>query len=135
MLSTSCHRHLSGVALDGLFCLVGITVAGATPAQDKPQPFRTTTVGVVVDAIVQDRIGHPVPCLSQGDFVLTEDDAVQPITSFRWMGSRDCAGSTTHSGDRSPVAVATGKPPEVTAIVFEELGPIRGMAHRPGVRS
>jgi hypothetical protein len=123
MLSTSCRHHLSDVALDGLFCLVGIAVAGATPAQEKSQPFQTSTVGVVVDAIVQDRHGHPLPCLSQGDFVLTEDGAIQPITSFRWIGSRDCAGSRTPSGDRSPVAVATGKPPDVTAIVFEELGP------------
>src|SRR5262245_54415913 len=58
------------------------------PPADQQQPtptFRTGTDVVRVDVTVIDRRGQPFAALTADDFEITEDDALQPITSFKYV--------------------------------------------------
>ena len=78
-----------------LLCLA--TPAAASPQDQQPtQPFRSGTTTVRVDATVIDRSGRPVSTLTADDFEVREDDAVQPVTSFKFL-----ANTGQPSDDRS----------------------------------
>ncbi len=58
------------------------------PPADQQQPtptFRTGTDVVRVDVTVLDRKGLPHSTLTADDFEVTEDDVLQPITSFKYV--------------------------------------------------
>jgi VWFA-related protein len=95
--------------------------SGRASAQDKTETFRSETVTVIVDATVQDRSGNPLPCLGRSDFTLMEDGVEQELAGFDRIGAPDC--SPLGSSREGPVAIATSTPPEITAIIFHELGP------------
>ena len=79
--------------------LLCVGVLAATPGQDQqqaPQPFRTGTTTVRVDATVIDRSGRPVSTLTADDFEVREDGVVQPVTSFKFL-----ANTGQPSDDRS----------------------------------
>jgi hypothetical protein len=68
--------------------IVAIVVAmaaaspGAQAPARPPAVFRSGTELVTVNVVVRDRSGAVVRGLSQDDFVVTEDDKAQTITSF-----------------------------------------------------
>jgi VWFA-related protein len=90
--------------------------------QDGSQAFRTEAVGVVVDAVVRDAHGRLLRCLSKSDFSVTEDGKEQQIQGFELVGSHACGDPPSNASERKPVAMEATTPPQVTAIVFEELG-------------
>ena len=88
--------RLTAAAAAILLC---VGVLAATPGQDQqqpPQPFRSGTTTVRVDATVIDRSGRPVSTLTADDFEVREDEAVQPVTSFKFL-----ANTGQPSDDRS----------------------------------
>jgi VWFA-related protein len=105
-------------------------IAASLPAEVTAQPpqaqskFRTSALGVVVDATVRDRDGKPIRCLSAPDFEVSEDGVLQQVSSFEAVDVPDCEPAGDRSGPASPPPLARilSTPPPVTALLFEELG-------------
>ena len=65
----------------GVVALWAATPRAQTPAQSSPV-FRTETELVLVNVVVRDKNGAVVRGLTRDDFMVTEDDKPQTITSF-----------------------------------------------------
>ena len=91
--------------------LVAVALAAAPP--DVPPPasgpsgpaaqFPAEATVVVVDAVVLDKSGNAVRDLGPDDFVVKEDGAVQPVTSFREVD----AAAVAEEVEAGPQAVST----------------------------
>lgn len=57
--------------------------AAALNSPQRPEPHPEVNRHVMLDVVVTDKSGHPVPGLLQSDFTLLDDKQPQPITSFR----------------------------------------------------
>jgi len=68
-----------GIGVVAVMALGSATTASQAPQQQQPPVFRGGTNIVRVDVTVTDHHGEPVPGLTAGDFVLTEDGAPQTI--------------------------------------------------------
>lgn len=111
--------------------LLSILIAAPTAAdtagtRQQPERFRTSTAAVVVDVVVHDREGRPVPGLTAHDFAVYEDGVRQTITSFDVVGGP----SRATTGDQNPAAavhsavpLSTQPTPAMVALVFEQLSP------------
>jgi VWFA-related protein len=94
-----------------LFFAIALCVRGASQtASDQPQDvmhsdqvLRTNTRLVVVDVVVTDSKGQPVPDLKAGDFTLLEDGKPQKISGFNFE----------HPGGGPAPAVQAQLPPSV----------------------
>lgn len=88
--------------------------------------FSASTAAVVVDVVVRDESGRPLPGLGAGDFDVYEDGARQRITSFEFVDlsqrpllvGRSSQPAVTRSSESQQVADRA-----VVALVFEELSP------------
>jgi VWFA-related protein len=87
--------RLSLLALGIVCCpilLAQSTSPGAQqPAEKQPPPFvfKTSSRLVVVDVVVTNSKGEPIPDLTADDFVITEDGAPQPVRSFAFQQVRE----------------------------------------------
>jgi len=71
------------------------------PASDAPDSefvLHQTVRRVVVDVIVTDAQGNPVPGLLAGDFHLTEDGKTQTIRQFEWHGAERASERAPQAG-------------------------------------
>jgi VWFA-related protein len=63
--------------------LIGITLLlGSLSAQDAPPLIRSTSRLVLLDVVVTDKTGRPLPGLTKDDFTILENGAPQKIASF-----------------------------------------------------
>lgn len=97
--------------------LAAVAPRAQTAAQPPPAVFRTGTELVLVNVVVRDRTGAIVRGLRQNDFVVTEDDKAQTITSFDF-----------EEPDR---ASADAPLPAVAAVLGTTLPPPRAAAQQP----
>ena len=110
--------------------LAGILIAASTAtghvdARQKPERFRTSTAAVVVDVVVRNGKGEPVPGLTADDFSVYEDGVRQTITSFDAIA--DASTSTLPQSHSSAAQSGPGprneRVPATVALVFEQLSP------------
>ncbi len=73
--------------------------APRSPARETyaPPVFNATTRNVVLDVVVSDSKGHPVPGLTRDDFVIREDDTPQQTRSFEAVTAGAGAASAPHT--------------------------------------
>jgi VWFA-related protein len=100
-------RHLALLALIGSYSciLVAQSTPPATTHQSDQQPpfvFKTSSRLVLVDVVVTNSKGEPVPDLQAEDFLVTENGVPQPVRSFsfqqqaaRERSAPDAAGQKT----------------------------------------
>ena len=109
-----------------LFVIVLTVFAPAPTLGQKPERFKTSTAGVVVDAVVHDRQNHPVPGLRLADFAVYEDGVRQTITAFDAVGeprSADAVDESPSSARLSTAPPTRAPVPATVALVFEQLSP------------
>lgn len=126
--------------------LILILVSSIAPAQQEmisqavdeqrpaPTTLRTTTRLVLIDAVVTDSAGNPVPGLKASDFSLLEDGKAQEIRGFSYHQSKAIGSeSTSPEGPRVPSSTTnetrdvysnsgiTDPAQDLTVIVLDEL--------------
>ncbi len=91
-------------------------VSGAVP---QPPSFPSRVELVMVDVVVTDKAGEPVPDLTAADFALAEEGRPQRIVSFQSVGSAVSAEGTPDAAaePKSP----QGAPGQVFLIVFDDV--------------
>ena len=116
--------------------------SSSAPGSDPVATIRVTTKTVLVDVVVTDSKGHPIPDLRQEDFKISEDGHPQDVGSFRAFTNGDARNdnsSTTSSatpklGAPSPnVFTNRARGPDtgaVTLVLFDMLNtPIQDQAY------
>ena len=107
----------------------GLAVAVNTAAQTPPSPppaaadqpvFRTGTTVVLLDVVIRDKKGRPIPDVTRDEVEVFEEGARQKIEAFRWVETE------------APVEGAAAPPPKapdasrqinLVSLVFDQLGP------------
>ena len=122
----------------GVALVVSIAMpVGSAPQQTAQRAAGTVEAGVravMVDVVVRDKRGQPVQDLSQADFEVLEDGALQTIGSFTRIF--ELPAGTKPATPSAPPASIAGTPtaaagttavahtgPGVTALVFDRLNP------------
>ena len=114
-----------------LLLAAGTTVAGQQPPAPQPPAQRaveadaTNVTAIVVDVVVRDRQGNPVPGLTAGDFEIFEDGVRQDLGSLVAISKppvtpADAATAPAGAPGDTP-GEAASKAPEVIALVFDRL--------------
>src|SRR2546425_8416362 len=94
------------------------TPSQTTPAASPPA-FRTGTAVVLLDVVIRDKKGRPVPATKPDEVEVCEDGARQKVESSRWV-------------EPEPLPVEGNAPPRVpdsarqinlVSLVFDQLGP------------
>ncbi len=97
--------------------------AAQAPRQTAASPpaFRTGTAVVLLDVVIRDKKGRPVPDVKPDEVEVYEDGARQKVESFRWV--------ETAAPPVEGVAAAPSKVPDssrqinLVSLVFDQLGP------------
>ncbi len=116
---TACRNRLRLLSSTFLFASVGlIAVAQAPPpATEPPAPsIRVTTHMVLVDVVVTDKQGNPVPGLHPEDFVVEENGKAQKIASVTTP-----AENAPHAPAQLPLGIYSNRPQ------YRSSGPITVM--------
>jgi VWFA-related protein len=117
-----------------LVSLLALGAASGTPAQDpapgvapeageeEPRTFETGIEQVIVDAVIIDKEGNPVPGITKTDLVVLEDGVRQEVVSFEAVRLPDEPGAAPPPPPRvstnAGVATQRGR---VFVIVFDDL--------------
>jgi VWFA-related protein len=101
----------------------GLALAAATPSAPAPQAaetpvVRTGTAAVLLDVVIRDKKGRPVPDIAASEIEVFEDGVKQKVDGFRWVETE--AIETTAETAASPDA---RRPPNLVSLVFDQLGP------------
>jgi len=115
-------RSVRAGALVAVSLLLALSPAPARPAQataDRPV-VRTGTAAVLLDVVVRDKKGRPVPDIAAGEVEVFEDGVKQAIEGFRWVQTEPVSVETAAATPPGPDA---NRPPNLVSIVFDQLSP------------
>ena len=109
-----------------LLLAAGTSVAAQQPpAQRAVEAEATNVTAVVVDVVVRDKSGNPVPGLTADDFQIFEDGVRQDLGSLTAVTKPPVtpagAPTTVTAAPGEVVGEAARKAPEVIALVFDRL--------------
>src|SRR3954470_18766624 len=93
-------------------------VAEAPP---EPPVVRAGTAAVLLDVVIRDKKGRPVPDVAAGEIEVFEDGVKQTIEGFRWVATEPA--SIEAAAPEPPGGPDTRRPPNLVSIVFDQLGP------------
>ena len=94
-----------------------VILSGAAP---QAPSFPSQVELVMVDVVVTDKAGHPVPDLAATDFALAEGRRPQTIVSFRSVGSAAVSAEGAPGAAAEPKS-PHGAPGQVFLIVFDDV--------------
>ena len=120
------HRPLIGATT---VLVLALSMSGPRAQQRAPGVLSEGVTAVMVDVVVRDRQGEPVPNLTAADFEILENGVPQKIGSFTRISDGDVSAPTAPTAPAAaPGAGGAAAPPVnvgpgVTALVFHELSP------------
>ena len=92
--------------------------APAPPAASPPA-FRTGTAVVLLDVVIRDKKGRPIPDIRPEEVEVYEDGVKQKVESFRWVETEAPVESAAAPAARPDAA----RQINLVSLVFDQLGP------------
>jgi VWFA-related protein len=108
-------------------CALGIAFA-QTPPAERPLA-RTSATEVLLDVSVSDKHGKPLRNLKASDIEVYEDEARQPVTSFRFVSAAEARQLATAAHAQAPAAATPAgsmalRGVSLVCVVFHNLDPV-----------
>jgi len=98
--------------------------AAQAPSQSQPAAsppaFRTGTAVVLLDVVIRDKKGRPVPDVKPDEVEVYEDGARQRVDSFRWVETEPLPVERAAAPSRVP---DSARQLNLVSLVFDQLGP------------
>jgi len=91
------------------------------PAEANPPAFRSGTAVVLLDVVVRDKKGRPVPDIRPEEVEIYEDGARQKIEGFHWVATE--AVPVEGAAAPPPLAPDATRQLNLVSFVFDQLGP------------
>ena len=116
------HRGASpawGVAL-GLALVASLAPPASGQAPPGQPVVRAGTAAVLLDVVIRDKKGRPVPDVAAAEVEVFEDGVKQKIEAFRWVQTEPASVEVTTP---APAGVDARRTPNLVSLVFDQLGP------------
>ncbi|HEY2941910.1 MAG TPA: VWA domain-containing protein, partial [Vicinamibacteria bacterium] len=96
--------------------------AAQAPTQTTASPpaFRTGTAVVLLDVVIRDKKGRPVPDVKPEEIEIHEDGVKQKVESFRWVETEPLPVEGAAAPSRVP---DSARQINLVSLVFDQLGP------------
>lgn len=91
------------------------------PAEASPPAFRSGTAVVLLDVVVRDKKGRPVPDIKPEEVEVYEDGTRQKIEGFRWVATE--AVRVEGAAAPPPLVPDAARQLNLVSFVFDQLGP------------
>jgi VWFA-related protein len=121
---TARRRSKTGV----LSLAAGLALTGTSASQAPPdraaadQPIvRAGTAAVLLDVVIRDKKGRPVPDIAAAEVEVLEDGVAQKIEGFRWVETQPMP--VAGAGVVAPALPDARRQPNLVSLVFDQLGP------------
>ncbi|PYQ03262.1 MAG: hypothetical protein DMF83_21625, partial [Acidobacteria bacterium] len=92
---------------------------GPTQTTASPPAFHTGTAVVLLDVVIRDKKGRPVPDVKPDEVEVYEDGTRQKVESFRWVETEPLPVE----GNAPPRVPDSARQINLVSLVFDQLGP------------
>lgn len=105
-----------------LAVVVAAPSAAQAPTQTiaSPPAFRTGTAVVLLDVVIRDKKGRPVPDVKPDEVEVYEDGTRQKVETFRWVETEPLPSESAAAPSRVP---DSARQLNLVSLVFDQLGP------------
>src|SRR5439155_2404539 len=111
-------RPLSLVLVVALAAPLAAQAPTQTPAS--PPAFRTGTAVVLLDVVIRDKKGRPVPDVKPEEIEVYEDGTRQKVETFHWVDTEPPPVEGAAAPSRVP---DSARQINLVSLVFDQLGP------------